>query len=1126
MKKNCGTYKGILFLFFVFFIILNLGGNSKIVKAEEELPKTFTYTYDGSVYSDRLVYAAMKRLDVEAAVHIMPMTEAIENVNTGRYDGICGQVPGLEESYPNLVMVPFETWRTDFCVYGLKEKEGSFTRWEDLKGYRVGSLIKKSVIRKKMPQNVAAFIEKPTLTELYESLRSGECDVIILTNTGKNELIMPFDMSYMGSVDNIPSYIYLNKKYENAIPKLVKVLKELKEDGTFKKIYSSELIQKNKQKSVLYLSSYSSELNWERNISEGIGSVFNLDEDLGYRVVNLNSYKVQNLELRDNLAIGSIRSSFLKDPPVAVIVSDNPALEFVVNYYNFLFYNIPIVFCGVNNFDPQMLSGLKNITGVVEKYSIKETVEEMLKMFPDTEEIFVINDYSETGVAQRNEVIEQTSFLEGRIKITHNENMPLEDLYEVVSNRKENTLILTGPFFTDMNGNNHNQSEFQRKLAQVSNVPIFGFFDTTQGYGQIGGKYTDGVMQGKLAAQIVCDIFYGKDIPEINQGLDTNQWIFDSNILKLYHIDKSVLPKGSILLNEKKSLRETNPALFVGIVTASIAGVITIAILSYFLILLKKRNAQLDVARAEAVEKKEALKHAYQDIQNVVESVPTPIMIIQPTKRVFVFMNRAWLELFEIPAAEEILGMCYGEEGYLTVGSMEKELVKAAASNEICAWDWEYITPTGKTFEASLTARKITYNGEECLVIAHKDLTEERRKEKMLESIAEKEREASQIKSRFLMNIGHEIRTPMNVIVGMTQLMKDAGDPKVILEHTGKMENASRHLLLMVDNLLDMSIIEDGKLCLKEEKVSLSSTVSFIADMFQFEGEKRNISIKTDLSGVKNDIVITDAVRISQVLSNLLSNGVKFSRDNGVVELTIEEEVKGRCQSIYRIQVRDYGIGMGADTLDSLFKTFSQGDDSSTRRYGGIGLGLVICKNIVEMMGGSISVASKVDKGSTFTVDLEFQVWDREVVKKNQGLAEINEGDTELEFEHLRVLVVDDIEINRKIVTSLLKKRKVRVTEAENGQEAVTVISTSPEGYYDMILMDVQMPIMDGCQATAVIRGLNRKDTDKLPIVAMTANVLQSDVDFVMKAGMNGHLGKPISIQSIETALREFCLKR
>ena len=376
---------------------------------------------------------------------------------------------------------------------------------------------------------------------------------------------------------------------------------------------------------------------------------------------------------------------------------------------------------------------------------------------------------------------------------------------------------------------------------------------------------------------------------------------------------------------------------------------------------------------------------------------------------------------------------------------------------------------------------------------------------------------ASQAKSDFLSRMSHEIRTPLNAIVGMIQIAKSSGEMEKIRSCLDQVESSSDHLLGVINDILDFSKIESGKLVLVMAEFSLAEDMDFVISMMLPRAGERKIELRLNIEDVVHDAVNADSLRLNQVLINLLSNAVKFSPEGSEVRLNVRELEHVEGISTYRFEVVDRGIGISEYQAAKLFRPFEQADGSITRNYGGTGLGLVISKNLVEMMGGDIRLDSREGEGSSFVFTIRCAA---QTALERQTTEESAASAASYDFSGRRCLVVDDIDINREIMAELLSVTGIELETAENGREAVERFRASEEDHFDVILMDMQMPEMDGCTATREIRKLERKDA-AVPVIAMTANVMQDDMRRAMDSGMNAHLAKPVEMETLFRTLNE-----
>lgn len=391
---------------------------------------------------------------------------------------------------------------------------------------------------------------------------------------------------------------------------------------------------------------------------------------------------------------------------------------------------------------------------------------------------------------------------------------------------------------------------------------------------------------------------------------------------------------------------------------------------------------------------------------------------------------------------------------------------------------------------------------------------------KLYEQTIERLEEESRSKTTFLSRMSHEIRTPMNGIIGMltlaqNQLPKD----HPAMQYLEKMDTLSDHLLSLINDILDMSRIEAGKVELENQPFSLRNLGSRIYDMFARDLESRKIKFEVNFEEVTVDYVVGDELRISQVILNFLSNAVKFTKEGEIIVTFRQMMLKDGIVDLM-ICVHDTGKGMSTEFINKIFRPFEQ-EGNSNSQYGGTGLGMAITDHIVKLMQGEIIVKSEEGKGSDFTVFVRFPVADEQSIPKESRVIE-EMPVSENTFRGRKILMAEDNEINAMIACEILENMGAAVDLAVNGEEAVTCFTSHPEGYYDFILMDVQMPVMGGREATRTIRGLERPDADKIPIFALSADAFVEDERKSIESGMNGHFAKPIDFEQLQKKIGIF----
>ena len=403
---------------------------------------------------------------------------------------------------------------------------------------------------------------------------------------------------------------------------------------------------------------------------------------------------------------------------------------------------------------------------------------------------------------------------------------------------------------------------------------------------------------------------------------------------------------------------------------------------------------------------------------------------------------------------------------------------------------------------------------------------QEELKKQQAELIAAKTRaeEGSKAKSQFLSNMSHDIRTPMNAIIGYINLSKNKNITlDEVKDFLRKIESSSNHLLALINDVLEMSRIESGKMELEPIDTDLVKTLDEVRDMFATQMEGKEINFTVDTSQVKDSYVLCDKNRFNRVLLNLLSNAYKFTPKGGKISVKLAQ-IGDAVDKVaeYELRVKDSGIGMTAEFAAKVFEAFEREKNSTVSGIQGTGLGMAITKSIVDMMGGNIEVITAPNQGTEFVINVKFTLSDN-VPEKNS--AQDNSTVDEIDFEGMRLLLVDDIEVNREIATMILEMAGFVVDTAENGKQAVEKVAASKAGDYAVVLMDIQMPIMDGYAAAKAIRELEDKELAKIPSIAMTANAFSEDVQNAKDAGMDAHIAKPIDVAQMMETLKQCVIR-
>ena len=427
--------------------------------------------------------------------------------------------------------------------------------------------------------------------------------------------------------------------------------------------------------------------------------------------------------------------------------------------------------------------------------------------------------------------------------------------------------------------------------------------------------------------------------------------------------------------------------------------------------------------------------------------------------------------------------------------------------------------------EGEIRAKKVRYvkyrKDDTCYIYTQNDITqmveEQNKNQAKLQGALEAAREASIAKSSFLSQMSHEIRTPMNAIIGMTQLAKQAKDKQEMGHYLEQIDSSSQYLLGIINDILDMSRIESGRLELHPQWVDGCKIVRDCIEMLRPAMEKKQIQFhypkQFDQSGI---LFYVDPLRMEQIYMNLLNNAVKFTPEGGRIELKLRNLYNRDGEGMDQIQISDTGCGMSKEFMNRIFHPFEMEENEFSSTVQGTGLGLALVKSFVTKMGGDIKVESELGKGSTFTLEIPYQI------KRAENIVSEKQNKRTVNLQGRRVLLVDDHPLNREIGQKLLERENVQVCIAVDGKDACEQFKASEPYYFDGILMDIRMPVMDGLEATRKIRSMKREDAREVPIIAMTANAFDTDVQKSLEAGMNAHLAKPIEPGKMYETLAKF----
>ncbi len=1135
------------FIIFFTLLILVLGLGSLTVLAtpapqisdsesqnQERLQLVMTSSIETPIYLDRVLYLAFKELNIDISVILQGMTSSIISVNSGVLDGIMNQTAGLEESYPNLVMVNVPVTSTDFLVYTKNNFFGAVpTTWSDFKDKKVGSLAQKHYVESHVSPYTSEYKQYVSLTELFAAVENGEIDYAIHTdNLSYYAAIPPLDVKMLTCIDSIPLYPYLNKKYAPLVPALEKILLRLKEDGIVEKVYKNAwppFSESSSAKVMLNISSFSPNTNsinplqtWinEKNIDRSVLSLYD---------INMNSLHLSDDIYRRQSLSNALHSDFLDKTPNLIMVSDNEALDFIKEFYPFLFLDTPVVFSGINDFSANDIEGYeKFFTGLTQEISASDTVELMLNLFPNTKKIHVLNDYTTTGKKWRSSIERQLNHFQGTVDIEYNENISFQALTQKMKSIGPDELILVGFYYVDSKDTFTNQIEFETILGNTTDVPIFGLYASSIGYGQLGGKYIDSEAEAERAIEIAESILAGKkvsDIPVENVSY-LNKWIFDYTVMKKYDISKHSLPSGSIIVNEPQTIFEVNPIAAGLLLTSIFAATIIIVLLTYFFRRLKRQNNLLVQAQNNLHTVKDLLKKDMEleqnktDLQNVLDSLAQAV-IIRTLENEVKYVNNAYLRLFNIHSKDEALQYStlrlspqFQPDGVSSADRI-KQNNKMIMTNKknLITFDWRFQTLDGKILDAYVSGMPILYDGVTCLLMSYHDVTIDRLKEESLRITAQQEHELSQIKSRFVVNMSHEIRTPMNAVIGLSEIALLKNFDGEAQDTFRKINSSAKHLLSIINDVLDFSKIEAEKLELFEENFSLEEVLSNAMLVTSERIKNKKVEMLLDMDINVPDIIKGDKTRIWQIFKNILDNSAKFTFVGHIIlKVRFSVDEHNPSQIIITFTISDTGAGMEDAQLNKIYIPFEQFHQDASNLSTGTGLGMSITKQLVELMNGSIHVESKVGVGTTTTIAIPFKIPPHSVSLRSD-MSKTN-------LSGYKVLVADDDAISLEICQTLLVNLGGSVVCASSGTKALEHFEIANKGGnpYDLIILDYLMGDMTGVDVAKIMQEVKIKNCKILMATAYSAQILSTAENAKV---FDGIIEKPFSPSQFSRKISE-----
>ena len=789
-----------------------------------------------------------------------------------------------------------------------------------------------------------------------------------------------------------------------------------------------------------------------------------------------------------------------------VIAADDDALRFVLEYRDRLFPGAPVVFEGIND-EAFAHEAAKDpmITGIVESFPLKKTIALAAAIHPDAKHVVGISDESVSGLGSSRQFMAcQESFPQMEFSLLDCSVLDRDEILQQTAQYGSDTILIYLIMTADAQGVSYSHTEAIKLITSAARVPVYKADELGLGNGILGGVMVSFYGMAKDAADIVLALDNGASMADFPVQIAKNYSAFDKQVMDRFHITTKQVSGASVenvqYINDEPSFFQQHKSVILPLS----AVIVLLGVFAVFAVWVIHNKRQLVKQMAE---KDLMLKMMLDNIPGGLvayrfNEYPSPEGQVMYHSRGMLALTGLTEEEYSSWSHQDIFRHCVHPEDIIKL--QQAVQTNVAAREPICLRFRTKKPIQGMQQWIALFA-VWGYDEDDNSRIYYAFYLDVSQQEKAYkaENEARAAKASSEAKSQFFSRMSHDIRTPLNTILGFTALARDEqGIPPALSDYLNKINHSGTYLLALLNDVLDMAKIDSGKMELCEKSTDSIKFLNGIAEVFRAQAAEKGVRLVTDFSRAAMQWVVMDPLRSRQIYVNLLSNAVKFSQSGTEIHWTIEDVATGPDCFHTICTIRDQGCGMSKEFLARLFQPFVQGQSASAMN--GTGLGLSIVKNLIDIMAGTIRVESELGQGTVFTVEI-----DRKIGQPQKDDEEWNQR-IPVDLKGRRILLCEDNELNIEIATKLLEKAGCTVEVAENGQICVEKFAASPVGAYELILMDIRMPVMDGLMATKKIRLLERSDARQIPIIAMSADAFAEDVQRSHDAGMNAHLTKPV----------------